>query len=88
MRFKNEDTNWECVEYKKYRSIYKNWTIKNDKPTIIPKYWHWFVYNHLDKIIFWAGAAPSSKNKCPNWSQITKNDAIESLSIIYQTSSH
>ena len=82
-RFRNKDTDHKFVPYKDYRTIYDKWTISNDKPSITPKYWQWFVYNHIDDLITWAGAAPSSKKDHPDWSHISKNEAIKSLSEIY-----
>ena len=81
--FKNKDTNENLVAYKMYRTIYDKWTISNDKPSITPIYWHWFIQNHIDEIISWAGAAQSSKDRCPKWSHVTKDEAVESLSKIY-----
>lgn len=61
LAFKNKDTGDKVIQFKNYGNIYDKWDISNVNPSIAPKYWHWFVHTHIDKLISWVGAAPSSK---------------------------
>ena len=81
--FRNSDTKNEWVPYKKYKSIYKQWVISNEKPKDGQMYWQWFCAKYNSQIVRWVGSNPTPVNL--GWKSITKEEAIRSLAATYGT---
>ena len=81
--FRNSDTKREWVPYKKYKDIYPNWLISNEKPKDGQTYWQWFCAKYNSDIVNWVGAAPTTVDS--GWNKITTEEAIRSLSLTYGT---
>ena len=76
--FQNEDTNGECVAYKDYKTVYKDWCISNESPRESLKYWQWFVSKFYTEIIKWVNSAPTKIDHL-GWAAVSEDDAIASL---------
>ena len=66
--------------YKEYQKYYTTWTIQHDAREV-PLYWKWFVARYNSKIAEWCNAKPGDIP--PEWFNITKDQAINSLKKTY-----
>lgn len=78
----NEDgTEKRRLSYKNYKKIYPDWSISSEKDCHPPTYWMWVVCRFYEEILAWTNGVETEIP--PVWKRISKEDAINSLSKIY-----
>ena len=83
--FRNDETGYDWVPYRKYKSYYPDWLIQPSADSNTAIYWKWIFARFQEKFAKCYGVQPNTTDVPIEWHSISQEYLQQNLSLLYNT---